>query len=73
MEMKYHKVKDHPNLLRDPHSGAVVMNDFAEYQKAKARQVKEQIFENRISKLENEVGEMNKKLSQLLEILTNND
>ena len=73
MDIKYQKVKDHPKLLRDSHSGAIVMNDFAAFQREKARQKKEEILENRISNLENEMSEINGKLSQLLEILKNHD
>jgi|TARA_R110000823_G_scaffold295886_1_gene415879 hypothetical protein len=37
MTNEYQKVEDHPELLRDKHSGAIINNDHTAYQRAIAR------------------------------------
>jgi hypothetical protein len=65
--MEYMKVKDHPGLVRDPESQAILNINKTEIEIArerkKLRKQKEQEFET----LKNEVGEIKELLLKLIE------
>lgn len=76
--MKYLKVVDNPNLLRDTSSGGIINVDEQAYvtykrnkniQKQKDRKNYEQ--ESRINMLENKISGMEQTLTQILDILKN--
>jgi hypothetical protein len=70
--MKYAKIIDHPNLVRDLDSGAVLNVDHNardNFLKARDAKRKDKI---RIDTLENDVKMLNSKLDVILELLRNN-
>ena len=76
--MKYLKVVDNPNLVRDTSSGGIINVDEQAYmaykrnkniQKQKNRKDQEQ--ESRINMLENKITGMEQTLTQILDILKN--
>jgi hypothetical protein len=70
--MKYAKIIDHPNLVRDLDSGAVLNVDHnARDNFLKAREIKRK-DKMRLDTLENDVKALNNKLNVILELLLNN-
>lgn len=61
--MKEAKVKDYPHLIK--RNGGVINTDHNEYARAKTRQNQTM----RITKLENQVGDMQGKLGEILSLL----
>ena len=78
MSIKYVKVVDNPDLVRETNSGGIVNVDEHAYRNYKAskkarqmQQVKEQQQESRINMLENKISGMEQTLTQILDILKN--
>lgn len=76
--MKFVKVKDNPDLVRDNASGGIINVDeqaYLAYKRSKKLQKqkdrKEQEQENRINMLENKISGMEQTLTQILDILQN--
>ena len=70
------KVKDHPNLIRDPYNHAIINTDSAGLEKAKAQKAaklreKRQVEENtaEINSLKNQVTDIHIKLDLIMQLL----
>ena len=73
--MKYHGVKGHADLLRDPHTNSIVNSNNSDYEKYVARRnaklEQSQQTENIEEDLANLKSEMNEIKSLLKELVTN--
>ena len=76
--MSYIKVADHPGLVRDTRTGAIINTDQtkaaqANINRQKIRAQRQQVSEldTRVSNLENNVNEINNKLDIIIKALCN--
>jgi uncharacterized protein YceH (UPF0502 family) len=72
--MKLIPVKDHGDLVRDVHSGAIININTSEVEKARERKAKraqdrssKQQLENRVDELSNDIEQIKQMLQTLLE------
>lgn len=72
------KVKDHPNLHRDPQSNGIINADVEAYknhlkrkQIQKQKQLDEMNSQHRLNTIESEVKELKSNIAKILEILQN--
>jgi hypothetical protein len=60
------KIANHPHLVRDSQSGAILNTDQSSYLSAKHRKQRMKRSEDRIASLESDVKQMKEMLQQLL-------
>lgn len=72
------KVADHPGLMRDSNTGAIINTDqnkiknaLANRQKLRAQRQQVNDLDNRVANLESNVTNINNKLDALIELLKN--
>jgi len=64
---RFVKVKDHPDLVKDTVTGAILNNNKEKIRENRSRLNTEKKFETEINNLKNDVGEIKSLLHQLLE------
>ena len=71
--MDYYKVKDHDNLVRDPHTGAIINTNSTDYEQYVTRRnvktnehQKAQNMEEDLANLKNEIGEIKSLLKEIV-------
>ena len=60
------KVKDYPNLVRDPNSKAIVNNDIAAYKSYNEKNIMKQ----KISRMDNEINTIKQSVNEIKDLLT---
>ena len=74
MDLNYHKVEGHSNLIRDVNTNAIVNTNMSEYENYKSLKKIKDAERERMKSLENDVNEMKNDLNEiksLLRLLTN--
>jgi polyhydroxyalkanoate synthesis regulator phasin len=67
--MEYLKVEGHSHLLRDKNTNSIINNNMSEYQQYLARKTTKNEENQKIQKLESEVGNMQNDLSEIKSLL----
>jgi polyhydroxyalkanoate synthesis regulator phasin len=67
--MDYLKVEGHSHLLRDKNTNSIINNNMSEYQEYLARKTTKNEENQKIQKLESEVGNMQNDLSEIKSLL----
>jgi predicted ATPase len=70
--MKYHKVKQHSELLRDPHSKAVVNTDHKAYMKhlqEKRRAEEIRATGDRVASVESDINMLRNEMTEIKQLL----
>jgi len=67
MTQRYQKVQDHPDLVRDSKTGAILNINKDEIRRKKQQRLKSLERDREIDKLKDDVGEIKNLLQQLLE------
>lgn len=68
---RFIKVKDHPDLVRDTVTGAILNNNKEKIRETKSRLNQEKKFETEINNLKSDVSDIKQMLSKLLELSKN--
>lgn len=68
---RFVKVKDHPDLVRDTVTGAILNNNKEKIRETKSRLNQEKRFETEINNLKSDVSDIKQMLSKLLELSKN--
>lgn len=61
-----YKVKDNPDLAKDPRSGAVINTNVQAMRSAKERKIRSAAEKERIDQMENDINEMKEMLKAIL-------
>ena len=69
--MEYVKVKNQPNLVRDPHTNSIINTNMAEYNEYVARRKAKSSETQRVEDLENDVSEIKDDLNEIKTLLRN--
>lgn len=61
-----YKIKDNPDLAKDPRSGAVINTNVQAMRSAKERKIRSAAEKERIDQMENDINEMKEMLKAIL-------